>query len=192
MEMAAVSAQKGERADRLYEQPPGRNKRGQPTGEPRSLVFVAQGQADRDPVEWLPPNQAAHCWYAAAWIYTKSAWELALDTQEKTALEQIIAGCDNFTALQLPNSLNQPPETQPTGTPATPAATAAPQAPTPTATTPKPSSPTCHSAYEPCLRITGDLNCGDLTSSQKPVRVLTPGVDPYRLDRDNNGWGCES
>ena len=52
----------------------------------------------------------------------------------------------------------------------------------------------CHPAYEPCLpNLPGDaLNCGDLTSGQKPVRVKEIGVDPYRLDRDGDGQGCTS
>ena len=45
----------------------------------------------------------------------------------------------------------------------------------------------------PCLpNLAGDaLNCGDLTSAQRPVRVKQIGVDPYRLDRDQDGNGCE-
>ena len=76
----------------------------------------------------------------------------------------------------------------------TPIATAAPTpTPTPTdAATAGSGSSQCHPAYEPCLpNLPGDvLNCGDLTSDQKPVRVLVSGVDPYRLDRDGDGRGC--
>ena len=35
-----------------------------------------------------------------------------------------------------------------------------------------------------------ELNCADLTSDQKPVRVT--GSDPYGLDADGNGLGCTS
>ncbi len=54
-----------------------------------------------------------------------------------------------------------------------------------TATTTAPQTGDCHPAYEPCLpNLAGDaLNCGDLTSAQRPVRVKKIGVDPYRLDR---------
>lgn len=45
----------------------------------------------------------------------------------------------------------------------------------------------CSPHYEPCLPITEDLNCSDLDSQ---VRVV--GEDPYNLDRDGNGIGCES
>ena len=47
----------------------------------------------------------------------------------------------------------------------------------------------CHPAYEPCLPIVDDLNCGDVDG---PITVKNPGVDPYRLDRDSDGTGCES
>ena len=62
-----------------------------------------------------------------------------------------------------------------------------------TATTTAPPTGDCHPAYEPCLpNLAGDaLNCGDLTSAQRPVRVKQIGVDPYRLDRDQDGNGCE-
>ena len=52
----------------------------------------------------------------------------------------------------------------------------------------------CHPAYSPCLpNLPLDaINCSDLTSDLKPVTVLVPGVDPYRLDRDGDGMGCTS
>ena len=55
------------------------------------------------------------------------------------------------------------------------------------------SSQGCHPAYEPCIpNLGGDaLNCGDLGADQKPVRVIEPAVDPFRLDGDNDGVGCE-
>lgn len=47
----------------------------------------------------------------------------------------------------------------------------------------------CHPSYSPCLPVVGDLDCGDIPGSKKPVRVR--GSDPYRLDGDGDGWGCE-
>ena len=58
----------------------------------------------------------------------------------------------------------------------------------PTATPPAPGS--CHASYSPCLPIVGDLDCADVRAmGVAPVRVL--GSDPYRLDGDDDGWGCE-
>ncbi len=65
-----------------------------------------------------------------------------------------------------------------------------------TATTALPTTATgsCHPAYAPCLpNLPRDaVNCGDLTAEQKPVTVLDSSNDPYRLDADNDGVGCES
>jgi micrococcal nuclease len=48
----------------------------------------------------------------------------------------------------------------------------------------------CHSSYRPCLPIVGDLDCPDVRAmGLAPVRVIGP--DDYRLDRDNDGIGCE-
>jgi endonuclease YncB( thermonuclease family) len=52
------------------------------------------------------------------------------------------------------------------------------------------SSDGCHPSYSPCLPITGDVDCADVRALGKaPVRVA--GSDPYRLDGDGDGWGCE-
>ena len=48
----------------------------------------------------------------------------------------------------------------------------------------------CHPSYSPCLPIVGDLDCADIRAlGVAPVRVL--GSDPYRLDGDGDGLGCE-
>lgn len=41
--------------------------------------------------------------------------------------------------------------------------------------------------YSPCLPIVADLDCGDINH---PVQVT--GSDPYRLDADGDGTGCDS
>jgi hypothetical protein len=48
----------------------------------------------------------------------------------------------------------------------------------------------CQPGYSPCLPRVADLNCADIPSSKKPVRVT--GSDPYRLDGNRDGWGCTS
>ena len=48
----------------------------------------------------------------------------------------------------------------------------------------------CAAGYDPCLPATGDLDCADVEAlGRAPVRV--DGSDPYRLDGDGDGWGCE-
>lgn len=46
----------------------------------------------------------------------------------------------------------------------------------------------CHPSYVPCLPVTGDLDCGEIGHKVRVVR----GTDPYRLDSDSDGLGCES
>ena len=47
----------------------------------------------------------------------------------------------------------------------------------------------CEPGYSPCLPTVADLNCADISDSLKPIRVT--GSDPYRLDGDGDGYGCE-
>jgi micrococcal nuclease len=60
------------------------------------------------------------------------------------------------------------------------------------------SSASCHPDYKTCIPIKGDgsgngqendLDCGDIG---RPVYLRQVGVDPYRLDNDGDGVGCES
>jgi micrococcal nuclease len=63
-------------------------------------------------------------------------------------------------------------------------------APTPPPSQPAPPANSCHPSYSPCLPIVGDLDCADIRAmGVAPVRVL--GSDPYRLDGDDDGYGCE-
>lgn len=68
-------------------------------------------------------------------------------------------------------------------------ARAAPTNTTPAATAAG-ASQKCEPGYSPCLPVVADLNCSDIPASKKPVRVT--GSDPYRLDADHDGLGCES
>ncbi|RKQ93152.1 hypothetical protein C8N24_3012 [Solirubrobacter pauli] len=47
----------------------------------------------------------------------------------------------------------------------------------------------CMGGYSPCLPVTSDLDCDEIPESKKPVSVT--GSDPYRLDADDDGVGCE-
>ena len=46
----------------------------------------------------------------------------------------------------------------------------------------------CEPGYEPCLPITGDLDCADI-EVLGPGPVHVSGSDPYRLDGDGDGVG---
>jgi len=45
----------------------------------------------------------------------------------------------------------------------------------------------CSADYEPCIPVVADMNCPEIGTQ---VRVV--GDDPYNLDADGNGIGCES
>jgi hypothetical protein len=47
----------------------------------------------------------------------------------------------------------------------------------------------CAPGYRPCLPVRADLDCDQIADRLKPVRVT--GSDPYDLDRDGDGLGCE-
>jgi hypothetical protein len=48
------------------------------------------------------------------------------------------------------------------------------------------SSTQCNPNYEPCIPIAPDLSCSEIQ-----MRVQIIGDDPYELDRDGDGFGCE-
>ena len=181
-----------------------------------------RSKSAQDPATWMPPDAGQHCWYAAAWVHVKTRWSLTVDTAEVNAVRGVLSGCsDADLNIGLPapvveeppatttTTTTAPPTTTTTTAPPTTTTTTAPPTTTTTTTTAPPTTTTtttttapptttqaknCHPAYTPCLpNLPGDaLNCGDLTSDQKPVTINQIGVDPYRLDRDGDGRGCTS
>ncbi|MCY3851024.1 MAG: HNH endonuclease family protein [Acidimicrobiaceae bacterium] len=155
-------------------------------GYAHSLVAVSSSSNRQkgagDPADWLPPLASARCWYAEAWIAVKTRWGLSIDTAELQALRSVVSQCQDWQLGSAP--------VQATTVVAAPTTDSGPT----TTTTLAVVEDLCHPAYIPCLpNLPGDaLNCGDLSSSQKPVQVRTIGVDPYRLDRDGNGFACTS
>ena len=165
-------------------------------GYENSLIAVSarsnRSKGAQDPATWLPPEDEQHCWYAASWVHVKTRWTLTIDQAEASTLHGILNDCsDNSLDVGLPAAVIEPEESTTTGDSTT---TEAEESTTEEPTTPETPEPDCHPAYSPCLpNLPGDaLNCGDLTSEQKPVTVLVIGEDPYRLDRDGDGQGCTS
>ena len=159
-----------------------------------ALVAVSassnRSKGARDPAEWLPPSAGVHCWYATAWIHVKNVYALTIDQAEADTLTRILDGCDDDDLDVWPQAQAAPDDDTEDETESSVEGSEAEEAAPET----DPVDDDCHPAYEPCLpNLPGDApNCGDLTADQKPVRVKEIGVDPYRLDRDNNGWGCTS
>ncbi|WP_419927209.1 GmrSD restriction endonuclease domain-containing protein [Candidatus Poriferisocius sp.] len=139
---------------------------------------VNRSKGARDMAEWsgrigsgvcqgTETTVEGRCFMAQEMVQVKAAYSLSVDQDEKDALTTALADC---SGRRFPSTLTG----SITGT--------------------IEANSDCHPAYSPCLpNLPGDaINCGDLTAAQKPVTVLVPGVDPYRLDRDGDGRGCTS
>ena len=150
--------------------------------DPRSLIAVSaasnRSKGARDPADWWPPSPQYRCQYAVDWVAVKARWGLAVDAAEH---ESLAAQLDQCVGEEFEFVLPVPARVA-----VAPAATASTE---PTS----PATGECHPAYRPCIpyRAGDALNCGDLGPDQKPVRVLVAGNDPYRLDRDGDGTGCQ-
>ena len=51
----------------------------------------------------------------------------------------------------------------------------------------------CTKGYSPCLHPASDYDCrgGSGNGPRYTGTVRVTGSDPYGLDSDNDGWGCE-
>lgn len=93
-----------------------------------------------------------------------------------------------------PSAVVVPKTTEPTPTEdSEPAKPVIKTVPKPAVTETKPIS-SCHPSYSDCLKMNvGDYDCangsGNGPNYTGPVQVY--GSDPFDLDRDNDGWGCE-
>ena len=72
----------------------------------------------------------------------------------------------------------------------TPGSSEGPRAPLTQTTPSSGENGACEPGYSPCLPRVADLNCSEIPADKKPVRVT--GSDPYHLDADHNGIGCQS
>ena len=139
----------------------------------------------KDASEWLPSEASGKCYLLIRVIQVKTKWSLSIDQDEYTALKELTESC----GPGIPDIPSPPPElisTAPT--------------PTPTASPTQPSSGYGSQFYQTAdgsdidiydANGNGDINCGELPSAAKPVLVISPGSDPYRLDGDGDGFGCE-
>lgn len=66
-------------------------------GNPEALIAVTassnRSKSDRDPADWLPPNQEYHCQYIEHWVKIKIFWGLSVDEREFQALRRVASGC---------------------------------------------------------------------------------------------------
>lgn len=53
-------------------------------------------KGDKDPAEWLPPNEQYHCTYIRNWVEIKNLYELTFDEKEKVAIEKVLGRTDDL------------------------------------------------------------------------------------------------
>jgi hypothetical protein len=53
-----------------------------------------RSKGDRDPAEWLPPNEAYRCEYLKKWVVVKATWGLVMDTEEAQEIQVVLSTCN--------------------------------------------------------------------------------------------------
>jgi len=149
----------------------------------------------RDAAEWLPSEPSGTCFLMIHVIQVKKLWDLTVDETEYSQLRDLAIGCDPDVP-EIPSPPREPTwhldETEEESTE---------QSSTPPIPVDQTNNESSNQFYQTANGIdidlydanaNGDINCGELPSAARPVIVISPGSDPYRLDGDNDGIGCES
>jgi hypothetical protein len=65
--------------------------------DPRNLLAVDgptnASKSDQGPASWMPPNIAAHCFYAQSWTEVLRAYDLTPNRADSAALAAVLADC---------------------------------------------------------------------------------------------------
>ena len=65
--------------------------------DPRTLIAVTAGanraKSAQGPEDWLPPDLAHRCRYAADWVAVKARWRLAMDERERVSVGNLLRAC---------------------------------------------------------------------------------------------------
>ncbi len=157
-------------------------------GYPDSLVAVSarsnRSKSAQDPAEWQPPDAAARCWYASAWVAVKTRWGLSADQREVDALRGVLTGCDEADlaapAPSAPATGSGDAPDQPEDTTAPPAEPA------------EPAEPADRAGLEAALSEIRSKPCGDWGAEDRALAREAPdGYDWGRRDGNNDGVPCE-
>ncbi len=141
-------------------------------------------KGDKDAAEWFPARADANCLWASTVVRVKSHWSLSVDQAEQDALGHLLRTCSDFV----------PPTTTTIATTTTATPHPPPTPPTTPTTVAPPAANDCTPGYDPCIPPGPDVDCAG-GSGDGPRYVKGPvsvtGSDPYRLDSDHDGVGCE-
>lgn len=145
---------------------------------------ATQSKGASNASSWLPPATSYRCAYVARQVAVKVKYHLAVTAAEREAMANVLTRCSAtpLPAVTVAKLGGFPLYTAPAPKPT--------QKPSPKpAPSPKlvPPSNNCMAGYSPCLPVVADLDCADINGP-----VIVTGSDPYRLDRDKDGIGCES
>jgi uncharacterized protein DUF1524 len=164
------------------------DKRQDFANDPLNLLAVDgpqnESKGDGDAATWLPPDRGFWCVYVARQVTVKAKYGLWMTAAEQSRIGQILAGCGAVPLAGEPGQLHPR-----TGYTVGSAPATTPPAPPPTTRSTPPPGGQCEPGYSPCLPIVDDLDCGEISDALKPIHVT--GDDPYRLDADDDGLGCE-
>jgi len=162
--------------------------------DPRSLRAVTAAvngaKGDADPSNWLPPDEAQLCTYLGDWIAIKARWSLSMDQSEHGRIGNLLTErCPGHAIAPWPDAPPDPPPPPPT----TPPPTTPPPPPMLPPSPPQPPAGNCTPGYEPCLPPADDYDCsgGSGNGPEYTGTVRVTGSDPYGLDNDGDGVGCE-
>ncbi|MEI8239098.1 MAG: excalibur calcium-binding domain-containing protein [Actinomycetota bacterium] len=127
-------------------------------------------KSDKDPSNWLPPDQNDVCPYLSDWVAIKARWQLSMDASEYGRIRNLLTGSCAGTRMA---SWSPPPVPVPTRS-----ATTTSVVQTPATTTATPSNV----YYKNCAAA--------WAAGAAPLQQGQPG---YRsgLDRDGDGVACE-
>ena len=132
-----------------------------------SLIAVSassnRSKSDKDPADWMPPNNDYWCEYITAWVQVKTRWSLSVDLVEKSKIEEVAEKCTGETLEFAPKAttVTAAPSPTKTSTPSpSPSKTSTPSpSPTQTATSaPSPEPSETQAASGACGPGQVDLN----------------------------------
>jgi hypothetical protein len=165
-----------------------RSTRVELANDPLNLLAVDgpanEAKGDANAASWLPPNKAYRCAYVARQVAVKARYRLAVTSSERDAIARVLATCPG---QPVPGEAGTVAITH-TAAPTTSSRSSAARALT------GPGSG-CTPGYRPCIAPGPDVDCeGGSGNGPRyvPGPVTVTGDDPYGLDADHDGTGCES